>query len=281
MISYPVAVDGVVSRVLQAGAAGTPVVFVHGTATRADRWAMNLDAQAAAGRRAFAIDLPGHGFAQKGAGVSCSVPAYAEFVGRFIADTFDGEPVVLVGTSLGGHVAARLAVARPQALRALVLVGSMGLAPLGDELRARIGGGAGNQTREAIAMKFTRVVRDQALVTPELIDEEYRVNNSPGAAESLAALGRYIAQRLDDDLAGPALAALDLPKLLVWGDVDPVVPPAIGEQAHALLAGSRLALIAGTAHTPYLEQPEAFNRLLDAFLDGSLGRQAIPGVEVR
>jgi pimeloyl-ACP methyl ester carboxylesterase len=72
MISYPMRAGTVVTRVLQAGS-GEPVVFVHGTGGRAERWSRNLDAIARTGRTAYAIDLPGHGFADKGPGVACSV----------------------------------------------------------------------------------------------------------------------------------------------------------------------------------------------------------------
>ena len=280
MISFPIEVEGIATRVLAAGSQGPPVLFLHGMANRADRWVRNLDAQAAAGRRAVAIDLPGHGYARKGAAATCTVPAYAAFAGHFLQG-LGPEPAVVVGTSLGGHVAARLAVAQPQLISAIVLVGSLGLVPIGIEARARIQAGANNQSRAAVAAKFTRIVHDQALVTPEWIEEEYRVNNSPGAAESLAQLGEYIARCLDDDVAGAQLARLDLPKLLVWGELDPVVPLAVGLQAHALLPGSRLAVVKDAAHSPYLEKPQAFNRLLDDFLDGTLGRRAIEGVEIR
>jgi pimeloyl-ACP methyl ester carboxylesterase len=280
LISYPVEVAGVATRVLASGTQGTPMLFLHGTANRADRWIRNLDAQGAAGRRAFAIDLPGHGFAAKGAGTVCTVPAYVEFAAHFLASLGD-EPAVLVGTSLGGHVAACLAVAQPRQVSAVVLVGSMGLVPIGAEARARIQGGANNQSRAAVAAKFTRIVRDQQLVRPEWIEEEHRMNTSPGAAESLAQLGEYIALRLDEDVAAEQLARLEIPKLLVWGELDPVVPLAIGVQAHALLPGSRLAVVRDTAHSPYLEKPKSFNQLLDDFLGGTLGRRPIEDVELR
>jgi 2-hydroxy-6-oxonona-2,4-dienedioate hydrolase len=280
VISYPVEVGGIATRVLAAGLQGPPVVFLHGMGNRADRWIRNLDAQANAGRRGFAIDLPGHGFARKGAGTICTVPAYAEFAGHFL-EALGPQRAVLVGTSLGGHVAACLAVAQPQRIQAIVLVGSMGLVPIGAEARARLQAGANNQSRQAVAGKFTRIVRDQALVTPEWIEEEHRVNNSAGAAGSLAQLGEYIALHLDDDVATEQLARLEISKLLVWGELDPVVPLAVGMQAHALLPGSRFAVVKDTAHSPYLEKPDAFNQLLDDFLAGTLGQRPIAGVELR
>ncbi|MFO0690204.1 MAG: alpha/beta fold hydrolase [Myxococcota bacterium] len=70
-----------------------------------------------------------------------------------------------------------------------------------------------------------------------------------------------------------ALATLRLPTLIVWGSADRVVPVALGERMHALVAGSRLEILAGAGHPSYLEQPDAFHAALVAFLNG-LARDA-------
>lgn len=265
LIAYPFEVDGVATRVLEAGSSGFPVVFVHGTGGRAERWERNLDVVAAAGYRTYAFDLPGHGFAAKGAGVQCSVPAYTKLLEGFI-DAIGAGQVFIVGTSLGGHVVASYAVENPKRIKAIALCGSMGLIPIGAEARGRIQGGANNQTKEGVSAKFTRVIFEQSLVTPAMVEAEFRINNSPGAKESFAALGKYIAEELDDDVVGEKLAASHVPVLLVWGDQDKVVPFAVGEAAAKLLPGSRFVKLVGAAHTPYYEKHEQFNAALLDFL---------------
>jgi pimeloyl-ACP methyl ester carboxylesterase len=266
MISYPVEISGVATRVLESGTSGTPVIFVHGTGGRAERWVRNLDPVARAGYHAFAFDLPGHGFAAKGAGVECSVPAYRRLLAAFV-EHVGGEKAVIVGTSLGGHVVASYAAENASRVKAVVLVGSMGLIPIGAEARARIQAGAMNQTKEGVAVKFQRVIFDPSLVSAEMVEEEFRINNSPGAKESFAALGKYIAEKLDDEVVGEKLAAAKLPVLLVWGDQDKTVPVAVGEAAAKLIQGSKLLKLEGAAHTPYYEKHETFNRALLDFLD--------------
>lgn len=270
MISYPVQVDGVATRVLQAGDSGAPVVFVHGTGGRAERWERNLEPVAAAGYRTYAFDLPGHGFAAKGPGVECSVPAYSKLLSAFVREIVASngtEKAFIVGTSLGGHVVASHAVNHPREVKAIALCGSMGLLPIGAEARGRIQAGANNQTREGIAAKFTRVIFDQSMVTQDMVEMEFRVNNSPGAKESFAALGRYIAERLDEDVVGERLAAVGIPSLLVWGDQDKTVPFAVGEAAAKMLPRCTFVKLEGAAHTPYYEKHEAFNGALIGFLD--------------
>lgn len=278
MISYPFSVQGIHTRVLEAGQGERAVVFVHGTGGRADRWVRNIDAIAAAGYHVYALDLPGHGYASKGTEVACSVPAYRDFLGRFL-DAQKIDRASIVGTSLGGHVVAAYAVANPARIDGIALVGSMGLVPIGDEARGRIQAGANNQTRDGVATKLARVIHDQALVTAEMQEEEWRINNSAGAAESFATLGRYIAADLDRDVVGEPLAGADFPVLLVWGEEDKTVPPAVGEKARAMLPRSRLALLAGAAHTAYYEKPELFNRVLLDFLAGQGATHQAAGLQ--
>jgi len=278
MISYPMAVGAVMTRVLEAGSGDQVLVLVHGTGGRADRWSRNIDALAEAGFHVYAIDLPGHGFASKGPGVACSVPAYRAFLGDFIDAIEARQPVVIVGTSLGGHVVASYACENPARVSAIALVGSMGLVPIGDEARARIQAGANNQTREGVAGKMQRVIFDQGLITPAMLEEEWRVNNSSGAKESFAALGQYIASDLDREVVGEQLARAPFPVLLVWGAEDKTVAPAVGEKVRGLLPQSRLALLTGAAHTAYYERPEAFNGVLTDFLAGRSGQTARDGV---
>lgn len=280
MISYPMKVGAVHTRVLEAGTSGPVVLFIHGTGGRADRWIRNLDAIAATGHHAYAVDLPGHGFASKGPGVACSVPAYSAFIDE-VLKSIGADQAFIVGTSLGGHAVAAFADAHPEKVLGVTLVGSMGLVPIGDEARARVKAGANNQTREGIATKMSRVIFDPQLVTPAMLEEEYRVNNSSGSPESFAALGEYIATDLDRDVVGAKLGEADFPVLLIWGEEDKVVPPAAGIAARALLPMSRLALLAKTAHTAYFERPDDFNAILSDFLVGKTDQHQADGVSWR
>lgn len=281
MISYPMAVGPVMTRVLEAGQGDRVVVFVHGTGGRADRWSRNLDAFARAGFHAYAFDLPGHGFASKGEGIACSVPAYRAVLAGFLDAVLAANgatQAVIVGTSLGGHVVASYACEHPQRVAAVVLVGSMGLVPIGAEARGRIQAGANNQTREGVVGKLKRVIFDPALVSEEMVEEEWRINNSPGALDSFGTLGRYIATDLDDEVVGDALARAAFPVLLVWGQEDKTVPPEVGRQVRGLVARSSLAELAGAAHTAYYERADDFNALVTGYLAEPRRRHEAPGL---
>ena len=266
-ITYPFGAGGIVTRVVENGKGSPPVVLVHGLGARADRWSRNINVVAEAGYRAIAFDLPGHGFADKRSDFSHGAPGYALFL-ESLLDGLGIDRAILVGTSLGGHVSATFTCEHPQRVSGLMLVGSTGLFPLGAEACQRLAGRAVDRSRSGIDSKLRTVLFDPVHVTPELVDEEFRINNSPGTDQVFSMLAQYFIERLDQDVVGPRLAAITPrpPIELVWGAQDKSVPIAIGRQAERLLSPTLLRVIEGAAHAPYFERPSVFNPLLLAFL---------------
>jgi len=272
MITYPFEVDGTLTRIVEAGA-GPAVLLVHGLGTRADRWRTAMDTLAAGGRRAIAFDLPGHGFARKGAGFEYSVPGYAEFISKLL-DALNLDSVALIGASLGGQAATFVAAKMPGRIESLTLVGSTGLTVLGAETRLQTSRLLVDMSREAIRTRMQRGLRNLALITDELVEEDFRINNSPGAAASFRALGGYFANEIDDHTISDLLIELDghIPILLVWGTEDAAVPLSVAEKAFARLNAAQFIKMTGTAHNPYMDQPDEFSRaVLEFFAEQKRG----------
>ena len=117
-LAYPLQLGNGVTRALDVGAKNAPcVLLLHGLGARADRWARNLEAIAAPGLRALAVDLPGHGFASKGRGFSYAADAVAHDLQALLRSEGQSR-VSVVGTSLGGLIAMRLALLSPDRSRA-------------------------------------------------------------------------------------------------------------------------------------------------------------------
>jgi len=281
MITYPTTIGDVSTRVFEAGAGDKTIVLVHGLGARADRWRHNIEPLASAGYHVYAFDLPGHGFASKGPDLRYTVPAFAETVEGFL-DSVGVQRSTLIGTSLGGHTVGWFAAENPERVSALVMVGTTGLVALGAERRAQTRSRVTVTDPEGVATKLTRVVFDQSLVNDEWIQEESRINSSPGASEGFHALGQYFGEHLDDDIVterlAKHLAADAFPLLLVWGARDIGFPVEMGRAAHEQLAGSSLVVLDDAAHAPYFERPEAFNRVVLDFLAGDLGDYKAAGV---
>lgn len=267
IVAYPLTAAGVRTRVLEAGEGDRGVLFVHGLGARADRWRRNLGVLADAGLRCVAIDLPGHGFADKGAGLPATVPELAAWVGAAARELALGE-TVLVGTSLGAHVLARLALDGGVRARGLMLIGPLGLFPLEPEVAGRIRESVVETSLEAIRRKLAFVMKVHDGITPGFVHEEYRVNNSAGARVAFERLGDALVRQPASDAVGADLVGLAarLPLSIVWGAGDEAVPVRIGEDAHRRLGLPAPVLIDGAGHAPYFERPDLFDPLLAAFV---------------
>ena len=252
---------------------GPPVVLLHGIGRTLDDFVEQRDLLAR-DHRVISVDLPGHGGSAPLDGPH-TLPAFASAVAEFLdAAGVDG-PAHLVGNSLGGAVAMRLAVDDPSRVASLVLVNSAGfgrevtvalrllaLRPLG-RLLLRPSRAVARRTEEAI-------FHDRSFVTDERVAHALAVARQPHAApvmlELVRSLGtvRGVRPQWREELLD-AVSALDIPTLIVWGDRDLILPAAHLETARARLPKARTHLFTDTGHMPQIERAEEFHRLVTEF----------------
>jgi pimeloyl-ACP methyl ester carboxylesterase len=282
MICYPLGVGNTVTRVLEAGAADAPaILLVHGLSSRADRWVRNIDKLAAAGYRVIAPDLPGHGFASKDVTFDHSVGGYADFVlGLF--DALEIARATIVGTSLGGHIVATAVLREPERAEKLMMIGSLGLAPTTPARAQAFRDWLMHLTPESHKPKLQNVFTDKSLATDELVQEDVRINTSPGAAACFDKFLKYMADGINNDLVLERLRTIEdkVPLLLFWGTDDSSVNVDIGRAAHASLPKSRLITVQNLNHTPYYENPPLFNDVLLRYITGRLDGVQAPGLSL-
>jgi 2-hydroxy-6-oxonona-2,4-dienedioate hydrolase len=261
-ISYPVTADGIRTRVVECGTGERVLVCLHGAGSRADRFGPVMPGLADAGWHVFALDFPGHGFADKGPGPDYSAPGFSRFVAG-VLDALGLSGVTVAGTSLGGHVAARLARERTDLVDRLVLIGATGIVPTPVEVMPQPEA-ISDASPESVRRKLTFLVSDPALLSEDWVREESMINSSAGAREALYAVGTSLNTRSNNDLQAEGLRelALSAPVLLVWGEDDAWVPVSVGAEAHAALPGSVLELMPGAGHAPYFEDPDRFVAIL-------------------
>lgn len=280
VIAHPLSVAETTTRVLRSGTTGPCVVFLHEAGGRADRWVHNLHAVALHGFRAFALDLPGHGMATKRAGGEVSVSGHAAFLDAALA-AIGADRAILVGASFGGDVAAHYASLRPGRVTSLILSASTaGLEP-GPEARERLRRAVRSRSRDATRERLRRIFLSPYLATEDLVEEEFRINASPGAVEALGALADRLLTEPAADPAERARMAERLPTLLIWGAEDRILPLHLAEDALAAMRGAAtLAVIPDAGHAAAFEKPGLFNRALLDFLSGTLAAPRRDGVRV-
>lgn len=247
-----------------------PVVFVHGLGGNWQNWLENLP-RIAQDRRALALDLPGFGESPMPAS-DISIPGYARTVEAWL-DRLGVGHAVLVGNSMGGFVAAEVAIAYPARVERLSLVAAAGISITHLRRRptmtvARIGVAVGAVTaarrREIIARERLRhlamstVFRHPGRMRPDVLYEVLQGSGKPGFFNALDALTSY---DFRDRLSG-----IDCPTLIVWGRKDMLVPVKDADEFERLIPRSREVLMDDTGHVPMLERPNAFNECLVEFL---------------
>ncbi|WP_422012882.1 alpha/beta fold hydrolase [Roseateles sp.] len=242
------------------GPAGAPVlVLLHGYGDSHATWEGWAGALKA-GHRVISLDLPGHGLTAAPAGTVLDREALARLVVRF-AEAIKLPPYVLAGNSMGGGVAWQLGLLAPQTLRGLVLVDAAGwpmpaatpslafriLAhPWGRALLERI------DNRPLIRQGLTAQVGDKSLITDELVDRWALYQRYPGHRPILMSA----APGAQAPATAERLAGLHLPTLVLWGELDPLLPLEHGRRFAEAIAGSQLIVYAGVGHLPQREIPQ-------------------------
>ncbi|MFK8059577.1 MAG: alpha/beta fold hydrolase [Polaribacter sp.] len=184
--------------------------------------------------------------------ISTNVKNLAKFLKDFMAFK-DLENAILVGNSLGGHIALYFTKHYPEKVNALVLTGSSGLYEnaMGGSFPKR-----GNY--EYIEQKAREVFYDPAIATKELVDDVYNtVNDRIKAIKTLSIAKSAIRHNMANDLP-----KMKHPTCLIWGKQDSVTPPEAAEDFHKLLPNSDLFWIDKCGHAAMMEKPKEFNKVL-------------------
>ena len=237
-----------------------PTVLLHGIGSAATPFAPLLERLRRDVCRVIAPDYPGHGFSPD-ATVRLTPEVLFDSVSTALDSLID-EPAILVGNSLGGAVALRYAISRPERVRALVLVSPAGALATDDEwseLRATFDVASRS---EALAF-FERVYHRPPWFMPLL------------AHEIPASFGRRAVRELlesasnDDAPSRAAIRSLGMPILLVWGQSERLLPETHFEYfATSLPDHAVIERPEGFGHCPHTDDPGALAARVAAFARG-------------
>jgi pimeloyl-ACP methyl ester carboxylesterase len=164
---------------------------------------------------------------------------------RALLEQLDLRDVVVVGNSVGGWVAAELALLHSHRVARLILVDAVGVDI------------PGQPVLDIFPLSLSRLA-DFSYHTPDAfrIDESTMSDaQRAGIAANREVLRTYGGGMTDPSLRG-RLAGVTVPALVVWGESDRVGTPDYGRAFAAAIPGARFELLAGTGHVPQIETPE-------------------------
>ena len=240
---------------------GATTVLVHPVGLDLTYWGGQIEALHGA-HDLVAYDLPGNG-STPGTPADWTFDAAAETLARVVGAT-GAERVNVVGISIGGMIGQAFALAHPETMRALVLIGTAATFP--DEERSFARKRAATARREGIAAIvpstlerwFTPETRAQR---PDIVDR---------VRKSMLADDPAIYGAMWDMIAGldfeSRLGEIACPTLVMTGAMDPICAPETARSLQAGIPDSQLVIIPNAAHMCILEQPGFINDRLASFL---------------
>jgi len=264
-------VDGTRLRMIDTGN-GTPVLLIHGIGASMYTWRSTLPPLVGAGYRVIAFDNRGFGFSDQ--------PAHgyrnADYVRLVVAllDSLGVASAVLVGHSMGGTIAAEVALAHPDRVRGMVLIDAAGYGmrwpgvlkiarwPIIGEIATTF---RGRWLTERI---LRSTFADRGKVTESDVDQYYAPVPQPDFGRAL----RGVLREFRFDSLGGRLGRVQTPTLLLWGAADRWIPVRDGARFARELPRSEFVVVERSGHNPHEESPDRVNQLLLGFLKEGLSR---------
>ena len=241
----------------------THLLFLHGVGGGHHAWDAQLLRFSARGYAAHAWDQPGYGH-------SATVEPYdleqiAAALKRLI-ESLGGEPVVLVGHSMGGFIAQEAYARFPQLVRALALCFTSpafagGTSFARQFIAARLGPLDEGKSMAEIAARLMPTMRGSRSDPAGLAQAERIMAQIPPETYRKAVKLLTTFDRRAD------LAKISVPTLLVAGSDDKTASPETMNQMATAIPGAEYVVLEGCGHLGPMDQPEAFNAALEGFLN--------------
>jgi pyruvate dehydrogenase E2 component (dihydrolipoamide acetyltransferase) len=242
------------------------IVFLHGLGGSQTTWGAVLG-EFAADNRIVALDLPGHGASDKPApeATDYTLTGLANAVAETL-ETLDLVPAVIVGHSLGGAAALRLALERPKLVRALALVNSAGLGPeISPALLESI---EAAPSREEAQRLLELYFEDRRFVLARGIDEMHATRIAPGADAAVKAIAAAaFSGDGQQEIFTDRLSEIEAPMLLIWGERDKVIPAHHARDAAEVVPEAWIEILEDVGHVPQVEAAPTFTRVVKNWLD--------------
>lgn len=186
-----------------------------------------------------------------------SLDGLQSFIERFVAYK-ELKDVILLGNSLGGHVALLYTLEHQDNVKALILTGSSGLFEntMGGSFPKR-----GNY--EYIKERVEYTFYNPETASKELIDEVFEITSSIPKCMNIVQIAKS-AQRHN---MAKEIEQIEVPTCLIWGLNDTITPPHVGHEFNRLIKNSELHFVDKCCHAPMMESPVVFNKYVEGFLN--------------
>ena len=257
--------NGLKIRYLESGKGNDRhILFIHGLGSSADRW-LGIPSALSANFHTVSLDLPGFGESDKPATMDYTIENFRKTVVDFINElAINDTKTSIIGHSLGGYIAAEVAVENKNMVERLVLIDSSGMlkkpTPLLEEyLKVAI-----NPTKDKVRKVFEQMVADPTRIPSKLVEGFISRINLPNAKYAFKST---LANSTNTQIGLGRLKLIDhIPTLILWGSEDRVIPPEHSRLFKEGIANSHIEIIPDAGHAPFAEKPDQVCEILRNFL---------------
>ena len=249
-------------RTVRAGTGDTTLFLLHGYGESLLAYRVLFD-RLATQFRVVAVDLPGFGLSDKPDGpydYQTMMSQLGSYMERHIAG-----PSVIVGHSMGGQLAAGLAMRHPDRVVATVLI-----APAGHGLSPWHSAMTG-EPADLVGWLNVPIAYLMPIHAPDWLEEaEARRGYDPLADPRYRSTATRVLKEFDFSALEGQLENLKQPTLLIWGRLDPTIPLSTGEGMAAQIPCNRFIVLDRTLHRPHQTAPDTVFRAIVGFLKDPL-----------
>ncbi|MFO0997779.1 MAG: alpha/beta hydrolase [Alphaproteobacteria bacterium] len=275
-------VNGVRTRLLRSGAEGVAVLLAHGLGVSADMWVRIID-ELALRYQVVAPDMLGHGFTAWAPDLALHPEAY---LGDHLAEVMGHlghQDYFVVGSSLGGIVAAHLFRRHGAKVRGLVLIGTDAMfgptRSLDPSVLTQAARNAGKAFDDPTWENCLRRLQNICVVPDTPLDDvalvQMTIYAQPDRHAAYQELCGQLIRSIENGSAALAPEEIGVPTLIVCGRQDIRARIELIRDNYRRIPGARLVELDPCGHLPHLEAPAALLRVLREFLDGHVA--AMPG----
>lgn len=254
-----ISVDGNKIRYLKAGSSKKNLVLIHGLGASAERWEYVIP-KFSENFSVFVPDLIGFGYSDK-PNVDYTTDYFAKFVSSFLK-TMGLETSSVLGSSLGGQIAIEYAIRNQKSLDKLVLVSPSGSMKQSTPALDAYVMAALYPDPEIAKNAFTMMTGGKE-VNPTIVESFVQRMRLPNA--KFAFMSTLLGLKHASEIM-TKLEVLNVPTLVVWGEKDPVIPVKYAKDFVQEIRDCRFYQMENCGHTPYVEDPENFYKIVVDFL---------------
>ena len=247
-------------RYLESENSDNPLVLIHGLGASAERWEYVIP-HFKKHFRVIVPDLIGFGYSDKPL-VDYTTEFFSEFLKKFLEKLEIKNPII-IGSSLGGQITAEYTLNNNNSVQKLILISPSGVMKHSTPALDAYVMAALYPNHEAAQNAFEMMSGSSKNIDPKIVEGFVKRMRLPNAKMAFMStlLGLKNSQILTEKLS-----SINVPTMVVWGELDPVIPIKYADTIVSTIKDCRFYRMDGCGHTPYVDDPETFVKVVMDFL---------------